>query len=201
MITPKRLTATTYLKGIGDRTKLSACVVITPIPWIASALARTTNSKEWKANGSFIYPGIRFGKRRMDIVQCLPGASMSLITMEEAIAAGAKEFYFIGTASAVKGKIPFGQVRINDDKVSSILNPFQEHEAWKTIQSANLVDMETAYLQELSKIRKITFQHALIISDAIWKTKWHNADHTSKEYQEQITRSIQKIKNWLAQIS
>jgi hypothetical protein len=172
-------------------------VILTPIPWIADSLAKKGPSEGWKTNMSKVYRDIRFGKRRFDIIQCLPGVSMSLITMEEAIAAGAKEFHFIGTAASTEGTIPFGEVRMND-RVASVMNPFREHEEWSAIRHARLVDMEVAYLQKLAKKRKVKFQHALIVSDAIWKDRWEHPKHGSSQYRERIARSIEEIRIWLS---
>jgi hypothetical protein len=197
MSTHRQLTAATYLKSIGDSTKLRPCVILTPVPWIANFLAGKNPSEEWKSNKSQIHRDIRFGKRCFDVIQCLPGVSMSLVTMEEAIAVGVKEFYFIGTAASVEGAIPFGEVRMND-RVVSVLNPFREHEEWNTIRHACLVDMEVGYLRKLAKIRRVKFQYALFVSDAIWKNRWKHPKNGSLQYRKRIARSILEIKAWLS---
>lgn len=192
-----RLTAREFLKLSKDHTRLTTRVVLTPISWIATSLAHGVESIEWSANGSRRYPSISCGRKRCDLLLCLPGASMGIITMEEAIAAGAKEFFFVGTASSIEGKIPFGSVRFNDSVVS-VLNPYQEHEEWNEIRRTHLVDMEAEFLKKLATKRGVRFQHALIVSDAIWEDRWEQASLKSRAYTTAIKDSLDMIADWIS---
>lgn len=192
-----RLTARVFLKLAKDKTRLSTRVVLTPVPWIAASLAKNVQPTKWQANGSQCYRDIPFGKKRCDLLLCLPGASMGLITMEEAIAAGTKEFFFVGTASSVEGEKPLGDIDFNGSVVS-VLNPYREHEEWKKIRQAQWVDMETAFLRKLAKQRGVIFQDALIASDAIWENRWKQASSRSLAYTKKIKKTMTMVQEWVS---
>ncbi|MCR4279010.1 MAG: hypothetical protein NUV81_03890 [bacterium] len=195
----KRLTAQTYLQTIKDRIRLNKTVILTPIQWVATSLAQGVPGTEWKTNKSQLFRKLRFGKKRADLLLCLPGASMGLITMEEALAAGTQCVFFLGTCSSIEGRAPFGSV-LFDEAATSVLNPFQEHASWKEISKKNAVDMEVEYLQELAKRKKVPFHYALIVSDAIWKDRWEQPLHTDPEYLNQVNKSLEEITKWIGRI-
>jgi Phosphorylase superfamily. len=188
----QKLTAAVYLKKINNRVRLSKDIILTPLPWLAKGLVLKKKGEEWSANKAMIYRGLKFGNNEFDLLVCLPGASMALITMEEAMAAGARHVFFIGTGGSVAGKNRLGDVVINPYSVS-VLNPYTEHEKWNEIKSFDVVDMESRYLSDLAKKKNIEFNSAIIISDAIWRNRWA---HSSGK----INEPIKIIKEWLMKI-
>lgn len=122
---------------------------------------------------------------------------MSLITLEEALAAGAKRVTFIGTAASINGVIPFGEIRTTGN-VASVLNPYQEHEHWDEIRHADLVDMELTYVQAIAKKREFPLRWALIVTDAVWQAKWIKPQTKSSLYKKNLADSFQKLRLWLA---
>lgn len=193
----QRLTPKTYLTSVGDNTRLSSDIIITPIPWIAERLTGGSAKKRtWAVNGSILRQKQHMGRRIFDVLTCLPGTSMSLITLEEAIAAGAKNITFIGTAASVRGAIPYGEIRM-DGNVASVLNPYQEHESWNTIRHTDLVDLELTYVRKLAKKRNIPFRWALIVTDAIWQDKWSTMKTGSPSYKKNLAVSFDKLRQWL----
>lgn len=192
MINHSRLTPERYLKMVHDRMRLRRSILLTPVAKIAHYFSGKKKGKEWPANGATVYSDVKIGKRRRDVILCLPGASMALITMEEAAARGVRDFKFIGTAGAVKGRIAFGESCVNG-RVMSLLNPFEEHERWNEISNVDLVDMETSFLRQLAAKRKWRFEDALIVTDAIWKNHWEQTDDMAGS----LKRGLRKIELWL----
>ncbi len=178
-----------YLKKIKDRVKLSKNVILTPLPWLAKSLVSKKAGKEWLVNKAVIYRGLKFGKKNFDLLVCLPGASMALITMEEALVAGARHIIFIGTGGSIEGKQKIGKVIFNPRSMS-LLNPYTEHEQWNKIRAFDVVDMESSYLRDLAKKKHIKFNSAIIISDAVWRNRWVHSNKTTNE-------PIKAIKEWL----
>ena len=171
---------------------LSKNIILTPLPWLAKSFVYKKKGIEWIANKATIYRGLKFGKNEFDLLVCLPGASMALITMEEALSVGARRVFFIGSGGSIAGKNRLGDVVINPYSIS-VLNPYTEHEKWNEIKSFDVVDMESRYLSDLAKKKNIEFNSAIIISDAIWRNRWV---HSSGKMNE----PVRIIKEWLRKI-
>lgn len=193
MINHSRLTPEQYLKTVHDRMKLRRSVLLTPVAKIAHYFSGKKKGREWSANGAIVYPNVKIGKRLRDVILCSPGASMALITMEEAAACGVREFLFIGTAGAVEGRVAFGEACFNSRRIASLLNPFEEHERWNDISRVDLVDMEVSFLRQLAAKREWSFEDALIVTDAVWKNRWKQTDDLAGT----LKRGLQKIELWM----
>jgi len=188
----KRLTAKNYLATIKDKTKLKDLVVLTIHDWIVRDLTRK-KAKSWPTNKSLIYQ-----EKKYDIVLCLPGASMAMITLEEMIACKAKKVIYLGTGAGLK-KQPSGTLLINP-KVVSVLNPYTEQETinWSKVKKNNIeiIDMESEYLQSVAKARNIDLSIWLIVTDHISKNNWQSLK-INKKYKENYKISLNKIKSMI----
>jgi uridine phosphorylase len=124
---------------------------------------------------------------------------MALITMDEALSAGAKSFIFIGTCSSIKGRIRYG-VLYQGSNIVSLLNPFEEHDLWQRIKMADVVDMEAKYLLKHAAKRSIRLQTILIVTDAIWKDRWERASFRSDGWKKTIKDSFNKLAKLLSEV-
>jgi hypothetical protein len=194
----QKLTPEVYLEIIGDQTVLHSNIILTPVAWMAEKLAGGSSRPElWSANGSKIYRDIEIGGVQYDILHCLPGASMALITVDEACRAGAKKISFVGTCSSVEGKLPYGEL-YTGSQIVSVLNPFDEHDEWEKIKTAEVIDMEAEYLIKHALKRGISLRTALLITDAIWKDHWEQALFKSESWENATKISFEKLKNFLS---
>lgn len=164
----KKLNAKNYLNSIKDSTKLKRKIILTPHQWLAADL---TNKKfnSWPSSGAQVAH-----ERAYDLVVCLPGASMAMITMEEAIASGAREFLYLGTGAGLRSQASGSLLK--NSKIISVLNPFTEQDDinWQEIKrkKIEIVDMEVAYLKSLAKKRKVKFNYWLIVADRVSRNDW-----------------------------
>lgn len=166
------LNAATYLESIGDTMRVHESVLLTPVPWLCNFLIpEHVKPIAWSTNASNIFFGLHAGLAAFDVVHCLPGASLAMITLEEIVAAGAKRVAFLGSAASVSGRLAPGTV-LTDGDVISVLNPFQEQEEWSSIAGHAVVDMETTYLRVLAAHRGIPFSDALVMTDQVWEDDW-----------------------------
>lgn len=188
----QKLSAAVYLKKINDKTKLSKKIIMTPLSWMVDYLAPKKKGKVWVANKARIIRNLKFGKNQYDLVITLPGASMSMITAEEACQAGSRAIVFIGTGGSISGKRKLGEAIFNPRSIS-VLNPYAEHRIWNEIKNCEVVDMESQYIRNWAKGRKIKFDAAIMITDAIWRNHWEYGGNISRQ-------QIGKIKEWLAKI-
>ena len=195
---PQKLTPETYLQIIGDQTVLHSNIILTPVAWMVGKLAGGMGNPEvWNANGAKIYHDVKIGEVVYDIIHCLPGASMALITIDEACRAGAKNVAFVGTCSSVEGKLPYGELYVGSS-VISVLNPFEEHDEWEKIKIAEVIDMEAEYIMKHALKRGIPLRTAFIITDAIWQDHWEQASFESDDWKNKVKMSFEELVSLLS---
>lgn len=191
------LNARNYLQSIGDRSTFGPDVILTPHKWLAQALvSEQIPFEKWEANDALVSKGVNIKERVFDLVLCLPGASMALVTLEEVAAAGAQRCVFLGTAAAIEERYKSGDV-LFDGNVVSVSNPFEEQKNWGRIAGHEAVDMETEFLRELCKKRGLSFRSAMIITDRIGKDFWESLER-NEAYQKTLFDSMEKVKEWLS---
>jgi len=188
----EKLTPDVYLKKIHNRMRFSNSIIITPLSWLGKLLASNKIGKEWSANKATVYKEIGFGKNRFDVLVSLPGASMTLITAEEALASGARQIIFVGTGGSINGKHEIGDVIFNPRSIS-VLSPYSEHDKWDEIKKFEVVDMESKFLSDLARKYKVEFYSVIIISDAIWRNRWLHKN-------VKLNKPLKSIKEWLGKI-
>jgi len=137
-----------------------------------------------------------YQEEKYDIVSCLPGASMAMITLEEMISSGIKNVIYIGTGAGLKNQPP-GSLLVNP-KVISVLNPYTEQETvnWSKVKKNDIeiIDMESKYIQKVAKRRNIDLLIYIIVADHVSKNNWQPLK-INKEYKEKYKISLNKIKS------